>query len=343
MLIPRRSVLGVASAAAAGLCRPYVARAATPRVLRIADTTATQEMAVYALPDFIGPDYSITQFNFGAAGTTMLAAMMNRMCDTMATANSYLVSARSEGANLVTVCGAGGKGHAVVCREGHGIKTLDDMRGQKIVTKTLTSSHVMLQVLLRGLGIDPVKEIQVLDCGQPAGFPLVLDGGGANIGQLWEPFTSISALRPGMEKLQLDRFFDLTWKTHSSLFVTQQMIDQEPKLVRDLVTAFVKAIHELQNNRAKYYSILTKVVGQPAPVLNSALDNSNPRYEMDLTMYYRMAEEMYALKMVRNDVAATMEKSVNYQFLSEITGRTPEQLGYVSYADFKAGKRSSIQ
>ena len=59
-------------------------------------------------------------------------------------------------------------------------------------------------------------------------------------------------------------------------------------------------------------------------------------------MFYRMAEEMFALGMVRSNVAADLENHVNYTLLAEVTGRSPADLGYVSYADYKAGKRPVI-
>ena len=339
----RRAALAAGSGLlAAGLCAPHIARAQARRELRIADTTAIHEMPVYAFPEFIGPQYAIRQINLGAAGTSILAAMMNGMCDVMSTANSYLVTARAEGARLVPVCDVAGKGQAIVSRDDRGIRSFEDLRGKKLVTKRLTSSHVMLQTTLKAVGIDPLKDVEITDIGQPAGFNLMLERGQADAGQLWEPFVSIAAARPGLRKLELDRFFALNWRTHSSLFVTQKMIDEQPGVIKDLISANIRTIAAVRADRAKYLAIVTNRVGQPPEILNAAIDNCDPRVEMDATAFYRMAEEMFALGMVRNDVAADLENHINYQLLSEVTGRTPAQLGYVSYADYKAGRRAAI-
>ncbi|MGE0850999.1 MAG: ABC transporter substrate-binding protein [Hyphomicrobiaceae bacterium] len=338
----RRALKGVSGFVAASIAAPYLAKAQTKRELRIADTTAIHEMPVYAFPEFIGAQYAIKQFNFGAAGTSILAAMMNGMCDVMSTANSYLVTARAEGAKLVPVCGVAGKGQAIVARQDR-IKVLEDLKGKKLVTKKLTSSHVMLQIALKSVGIDPLKDVEILDIGQPAGFNLMLERGEADAGQLWEPFVSIAASKPGLQKLELKRFFDLTWKTHSSLFVTQKMIDEEPGVIKDLIAANIKTIAAVRADRAKYMTIVTNRVGHPAEILNAAIDNCDPRVEMDATMFYRMAEEMFALGMVRSNIAADIGNSINYKLLSEVTGKSPQELGYVSFADYKAGKRPVIQ
>jgi ABC-type nitrate/sulfonate/bicarbonate transport system substrate-binding protein len=341
--ISRRYTLKGASAlVAASVAAPHLVRAQAKRELRIADTNAIHEMPVYAFPEFIDPQYTIKQFNLGSAGTSILAAMINGMCDVMSTANSYLVTARAEGAKLIPVCGVAGKGQAIVARQDR-IKTLEDLKGKKLVTKKLTSSHVMLQITLKSVGIDPLKDVEILDIGQPAGFTLMLERGEAEAGQLWEPFVSIAASKPGLQKLELKRFFDLTWRTHSALFVTQKMIDEEPQVIKDLIAANIKTIAAVRADRAKYLSIVTKRAGHPPEVLNAAIDNCDPRVEMDATMFYRMAEEMFALGIVRTDVAGDIENSINYKLLSEVTGRSPHELGYVSYADYKAGKRPVIQ
>ncbi|MDB5414190.1 MAG: transporter substrate-binding protein [Rubritepida sp.] len=318
------------------------ASAQQTRQIRIADTSALHEMSAYAIPEFLGPQYTSRQFNFGASGTSIVAAMMNGMCDAMSNANSYLVNARSEGAKLVCVCGVAGKGQAILARTDRGISRFEDLRGKKLVTRSMTSSHVMMQIALRAVGIDPKRDVTITDCGQPVGFTLAMERD-SDAGQIWEPFASIAASRPNIRKLELDRFFDLTWRTHRSLFVAQKLIDEEPQVVRDLVAANILAVRACKEDRAKYLQIATRRAGQPPDVLNAAIDNCDPRIEMDTTMFYRMAEEMRELGMVRNDVARDLQDSVNYTILSEITGRTPEQLGFVSYDDYKAGKRAAIQ
>ncbi|MDB5631847.1 MAG: hypothetical protein JWR49_702, partial [Tardiphaga sp.] len=77
-------------------------------------------------------------------------------------------------------------------------------------------------------------------------------------------------------------------------------------------------------------------------VLSAALDNCDPRVDMDSTMFYRVAEEMYGLGMIRKDVSAQIEPAINYKFVSELTGKTAEQLGYISYAEYKSGKKSAL-
>ncbi len=114
-------------------------------------------------------------------------------------------------------------------------------------------------------------------------------------------------------------------------------------MVRDLVAANLKALEAVNTDHARYLQIVAKRAGQPQAVLEAAIDNCAPRPEMDTTMFYRMSDEMRDLGMIRNDVAKAMDGAVNYSFVAELTGRSKESLGYVSYEDFKAGKKAQIR
>jgi ABC-type nitrate/sulfonate/bicarbonate transport system substrate-binding protein len=138
--LSRRTLLAGATGSALSLTYPGRARAG--REIRIADTTAIHEMPIYAVPEFLDPAYSVKQYNFGSAGTSAVAAMSNGMCDAMSNANSYLVAAQAEGANVVAVCGVAGRGQAIVVREDRGIRKLEDLKGKKLVTKRMTSFRV---------------------------------------------------------------------------------------------------------------------------------------------------------------------------------------------------------
>jgi hypothetical protein len=46
--------------------------------------------------------------------------------------------------------------------------------------------------------------------------------------------------------------------------------------------------------------------------------------------------------MIRKDVSAQIEPAINYKFVSELTGKTAEQLGHISYAEYKSGKKSAL-
>jgi ABC-type nitrate/sulfonate/bicarbonate transport system substrate-binding protein len=257
----------------------------------------------------------------------------------MSTANSYVVSGRAQDAEITGICGIAGRGQAIVAREDRGIDKLEDLRGKRLGTKHFTSSHVMLLVVLRALGIDPRKDVEIVNVGEPAAFTVMLERGDIDAGQLWEPNVSISSIKPGFKKLELDRFFKFTWPTHSGTYVTQKMIEERPEMIQAIVDASVKATQVLKKDQERWLRLCEKYVTQSPEVLRAAIANSDPRVDLDLTMLYRNAEVMLELGIIKKDVTAVMERSVDYRFLERATGKKKEDLGYVSYADYKRGKR----
>ncbi|MFB3819931.1 MAG: ABC transporter substrate-binding protein [Candidatus Methylomirabilales bacterium] len=340
--LTRREALRLGGLAGLGLLAgaPGRARAAAgPVVVKYGHTSGVHEMAQYVVPDFLPPAYRVEWVDFGIAGIGRLAAMMQGLCDIMSTANSYVISGRAEGAPITGICGIAGRGQAIVAREDRGIRRLEDLKGKRLATKKFTSSHVMLMLVLRAVGIDPNKDVQIVDVGEPAGFNVMIERGEADAGQLWEPNVSIAAARPGIRKLELDRFFQLTWATHSGTFVTQKLIQERPEMIQAVVDATVKATELIRRDRDRWLTISQRYLAQSPEILRAAMDNSDPRVDLDLTMLYRNAEVMLELGIIKRDVTAELEQAVDYRFLERATGKKKEALGYVSYADYKRGKR----
>ena len=51
---------------------------------------------------------------------------------------------------------------------------------------------------------------------------------------------------------------------------------------------------------------------------------------------------MFELGIIKKDVASEMEQAFDYSFLAKASGKSKEELGFISYADYKAGKKASL-
>ncbi|MGE3064621.1 MAG: ABC transporter substrate-binding protein [Hyphomicrobiaceae bacterium] len=342
--LTRRSFVAAGLAAAVGAATrgsPAHAQGAKT-MIKYGHTSGVHEMGQYVLPDVLPPSIGIEWVDFGTIGTGRLAAMTRGLCEAMTTANTYVVSGRAEGVAVTGICGMAGRGQALVARQDRGINKLEDLKGKRIATARFSSSHVMLMVVLRSLGLDPVKDVTIVDIGQPAAFNVLLEKGEVDAGLLWEPNVTIVTMRPGISKLELDRFFKLTWPTHSGTYVLQKLIDERREVVQEIVTASVKATTALRGDTDKWITLAQRYTTQPRDVLVESIKNCDLRTDHDLTMTYRAAETMFELGIVKKEVAAEMEKAFDYSFLEKATGKSKEDLGFVSYADYKAGKKSRI-
>jgi ABC-type nitrate/sulfonate/bicarbonate transport system substrate-binding protein len=335
------TVSGLAALAAGGV--PRTASSQTTRTLiKYGHTTGVHELGQYVLPEVLPASIGIDWVDFGSIGTGRLAAMTRGLCEAMTTANTYVVSGRAEGVPVTGICGMAGRGQALVAREDRGINKLEDLKGKRIATAQYSSSHVMLMVVLRAIGLDPSRDVKIVDIGQPAAFNVLLEKGDVDAGLLWEPNVTIVTMKPGIRKLELDRFFQLTWPTHSGTYVLQKLIDEKRDTVQELVTGSVKATALLKSDPEKWITLAERYTTQPRPVLLESIKNCDLRTDHDLTMTYRAAETMFELGIIKKDVAAEMENAFDYSFLMKATGKSKEDLGFVSYADYKAGKKRRI-
>jgi len=315
---------------------------ASRTTVKYGHTTGVHEMGQYVLPDVLPPTIGIDWVDFGSIGTGRLAAMTRGLCEVMTTANTYVVSGRAEGVAVTGICGMAGRGQALVARQDRGISRLEDLKGKRIATAQYSSSHVMLMVILKAIGLDPSKDVKIVDIGQPAAFNVLLEKGDVDAGLLWEPNVTIVTMKPGIQKLELDRFFKLTWPTHSGTYVLQKLIDEKPAIVQELVSASVKATTILRNDKEKWITLAQHYTTQPRPVLLESIANCDLRNDHDLTMTYRAAETMFELGIIKKDVASEMEQAFDYSFLAKASGKSKEELGFISYADYKAGKKASL-
>lgn len=332
--------LSGATALVASLGGLRVPPAQAAKALRWTDTPALHETTQYFFSKFLAPKYEMKFLDFGSSGFPAMAALIRRAVEGTTTANSYLATAADQGALLTAVCGIAGGGQAIIARADRGIKKLEDLRGKKIATKAFTSSHVMLITALRALKIDPKKDVEIVDAGSPMGVLVQIERGNVDAAHVWEVFATIGASKPGVFKLEPQRLFDLTWKTHSGTMVLQDMTLQEPELVQDIVSANVKAVEYVKQNRAEWAKVAAERMGQPREIVDKALDNSYPRYEMDTSAFYKMADVMFELGLIKRNVTAEMQLAVNYSFLEKATGKSKEELGYVSFADYEKRKKS---
>ena len=72
-------------------------------------------------------------------------------------------------------------------REDQGIKTWADLKGKKIATTLGTTAHVFLDAALRANGIDPAKDIELVNQGMPVAVTSFISGAVPAVA-LWVPF-----------------------------------------------------------------------------------------------------------------------------------------------------------
>src|SRR5215213_9903069 len=164
-MINRRQTLGlVASAAVLGLARPALAQGARKVRVGYLHTLAVdgQIWTGMARDSFgkQGLDLELRQFN---TGLELFQAMVGGSLDVLST--GAVISnfpARGQGKVFLINNVEFATAHLWV-REDQGVKTFADLKGRKISTTTGTTAHVFLDNALRANGIDPAKDVEIVN------------------------------------------------------------------------------------------------------------------------------------------------------------------------------------
>ena len=317
-LFPATVILGVSTA-----------RAADKRALRVRVDSNPAYAGKQAMEEFLPPDYGVEWIDLGNKSMSAFVAMQRRLLDFNSGGYTYLITSYAEGQPIVCISGLAGEAQRVVVRKSTGIKSLAEIKGRKVATAKGSSTDIKFVVACKSVGIDADKDVERFDVGGMPGVRAALESGKADVGVMWEPNGSqIIVENPNF--VSLDTLSEKSWVSQGGMYVLQPLIDSNRDDVQAVVTATVKGILALRNDRERWLKIAEKASGLPRATLEESLKNCRAMYEIPLSDQRACAEWMYKLGLAKKDVSKDIHKAVNYDFLMAATGQKKEQLGWVA-------------
>ena len=192
----------------------------------------------------LSPEILFLRNNLGQSA--MIAGEID-MCSYSA---SLLAPARVQGADLVMIVSFQKKlNYRLVVRSE--IRTLTDLKGKVLgVTRYGTVNDSTMRLLLNKLGLDPERDVNVIQVGDSA--PVVvtsLVSGKTLHGALLQPPYYNKAVESGMRVFANMEEMDIPFQ-QVGLNTTQRLITKNPDIVRRAVRAVVEGVHLIQNNPA---------------------------------------------------------------------------------------------
>jgi len=140
----------------------------------------------------------------------------------------------------------------------------DQLKGKVVaVSRIGSSSDFATRYALEKYGLIPDKDVAILQIGsQPARFS-ALETGKIHGVMIAIPLTA-KAAKMGYNTLADLQMLGLEYQ-HTGLAVTQNMIKTQPELVRNVLKAFVEAIHYMKTHRKEAIAILGKYLKSDDP------------------------------------------------------------------------------
>ena len=133
----------------------------------------------------------------------------------------------------------------------------DQLRGKTLaVSRIGGSSDFATRYALEKYGLSPDKDVNIIQIGSQPARMAALEAGKIHGSMIAVP-TTAEAKKLGLNTLADLQMLGLEYQ-HTGLAVTQKLIKDDPTLVRNLMKAFVDAIHFLKTRRQESMQVLAK-------------------------------------------------------------------------------------
>lgn len=142
-----------------------------------------------------------------------------------------------------------------------GIKSLDDVRGKRFgITRYGSSTDFLTRYLLTAHGLDPEKDVQILQGGDSPTRLAAMEAGQLDVNIFNAPEKFIAEDR-GFTHLLSQKSLADDYPFHV-FFATERFLETHPKTVRALLRAHVRAVRLMKQDRQRALATLRKRVGE---------------------------------------------------------------------------------
>ena len=152
-------------------------------------------------------------------------------------------------------------------REDQGVKTWADLKGKKIATTLGTTAHVFLDAALRANGLDPAKDVELINQGMPVAVTSFISGAVPAVA-LWVPFNMQVRQRVPSAKMLVDAsaYFPKSaivggWATRADYF------EKNRAVVAQVVRGWAAANDDLIKNSATILPLIQAKNYEQVPLL----------------------------------------------------------------------------
>lgn len=327
-VLGRRDLLRVVGLGGASMMLlPGPALAQGKQLFRMDEQNAVHFLAGHFVPQFLTKPIEYEVKQFASSGQARVSALARGAIDGITTSWTYLAQIAFNELPGTCIAGMAGGGSRLLAAKDSPIRSYEDLKGKKIGVVEFSFQDIMLIYALKKKGIDPFKDVQRVNVGNPAGVVAAMSTGRVDACAIWEPFASIMMIDSGAKMIA--NLHDESFGTsNGGLFVHNDFIKKYPELTQDIVDAIVKATNHVVTNRAAWVERTRTVTGQSEAVAAAAVANCSPSLDIPMQTIRQISTAMFELGIQNRDVKDEIVKNVDYRFLEKATGKTKEQLGY---------------
>ncbi|MGE4014344.1 MAG: ABC transporter substrate-binding protein [Alphaproteobacteria bacterium] len=270
--------------------------------------------------------------------TAAMLAVEQGEIDIANTTLQHVVRAMDEGIPVVWVGGWGGGYNVLVASASLGLKKGDwksladlakkrmaDKKPVKIGVPTGSMQHLKLVVALRGAGINPDKDVEIVNIPFPT-HARAIEGGEVDLAMTLAVFGALS-INSGKGAI-FDHIFDKeAGKQEIGFIVKRETIEKKPDYVQRIVTSHVEAMKGFMTDLKKQIELEMKYLKLPEPVVTMVQrDFLRLNYRTNVADIALMAKQMHEIGWAKKNQSDQAAKFVNLSFMAKATGESPDAL-----------------
>lgn len=229
--------------------------------------------------------------------------------------------------NYEGVAGVFTGGQALVLRKDVPISSWKDLEGKTIGTAPNSYSEMLFKTtsILNGVDFSKVKTVSFATGGPPAIIGLrdkEVDGF-----VMWEPTNADAVVGGAGVYSSLDIGDNPTKHVNGMVVANTEFSKAHPEAVSCMVKAIVAATDALNNDKELYKQTAQRGTGASPAIIEKAVDQGKLDYRLYQKEGKALLRMMAEAGMTKTDTSAAIDRTFNYTYLQNATGKPKHDLG----------------
>ena len=298
-----------------------------PVKVRVGSFANYAAQVTFSVGNFAGKDrVTFENVEFKSAQDVLTALSTNDL-DIGSLGYVHFLRALDSEIPVVGVSGNLAKITVLVARKGADISKVADLKGKKVGVPTGSVQDLALQGILKKNGMDPTKDIEVVN------VPFQLQAQALEKGEVDAAITVADIAALSIAKGWAHHLYtptDIPIGYLSSLMaVRKDFLAKNPDAVQEFVTAMYKGNEFYTKNPDEAVKNGSKwAPGTDPAVLKEALNYIEFTSKMPLKDIREVAKIVAELKMTKSDWSAKVGDYLTYDYVTKASGKTKEEMGF---------------
>jgi ABC-type nitrate/sulfonate/bicarbonate transport system substrate-binding protein len=200
-----------------------------------------------------------------------------------------------------------------------------EKRPIKIGVPTGSMQHLKLIVALRGAGIDPSREVEIVNIPFPT-HPRAIDGGEVDLAMTLATFGAFS-INGGKGTLFAHVFEGTAGKQEIGLAVHRDNVEKRPEYLQRVVASYVEVMKSFAQDTDKQIALELKYLKLPEPIVTMVQrDFLRLSYHTNVPDLILMARQMKEIGWSKKENSDQLDKFVDFTFIAKASGEAVDAL-----------------